>query len=277
MSDGADGNIENLMGMARTAELAGNSAEAMSYFNRVLEIDPRWPEAWLGKGKAAGWQSSLAVMRFSEMVVAFNHAIGAAADDRREAIAGEAAEQINRLVTTLYGMAHNHMLEFAAVDNVWATYLNQVSQMLDALEASLQWTPDNRTTLENIIHLCKDNVEGVTYRDRIHNNAPGWHGITPEYEQSLLSRRDSAIARLQAINPEYLPSSIEKKKAEACFVVTATMGDYDHPKVRLMRRFRDEWLDQKPIGRWIIVLYYRVGPLAASFISKNPLLKKHSI
>ena len=45
--------LSNLLGMARTALEADNVSEAESYFNRVLELDPRNSEAWIGKGKAA--------------------------------------------------------------------------------------------------------------------------------------------------------------------------------------------------------------------------------
>lgn len=273
VNEGSGGNIDNLLGMARTAELAGNSEEAMGYFNRVLEADPRNSDAWVGKGKAAGWQSSIANMRFSEMLVAFNHAIATAAPDRKETVTADAVHEVNRLVTTLYGMARKHMLEYVAVDNIWQGYLNQVALMLDTLDGVLAWTPDDRTTLENIVHLSKDNIEGVTYRDRIQNNAPGWRGITPEYERLLLARRDGAVAKLQAIDPDFQPVAIEKKKAEACFVVTATMGDYDHPKVRLMRRFRDERLHTSPFGRKIIAIYYRVGPAAAALIHRSRFLR----
>lgn len=41
----------NLMGMARTALIGGNNVEALSYFNRVLEVEPGRSEAWIGKGR----------------------------------------------------------------------------------------------------------------------------------------------------------------------------------------------------------------------------------
>ena len=56
--------LKNLLGLARTADISGNAAEAEIYYNRVLEIDPSISEAWFGKGKSAGWQSSIKNMRF---------------------------------------------------------------------------------------------------------------------------------------------------------------------------------------------------------------------
>ena len=62
----SDGNIANLLGMAKTAAMGGNNQEALSYFNRVLEIDPTVSEAWMGKGAAAAWQSNLVNIRLPE-------------------------------------------------------------------------------------------------------------------------------------------------------------------------------------------------------------------
>jgi len=262
--------------MARTALIGGNNAEALAYYNRVLEVDPEWSEAWLGKGKAAEWQSTLANFRFGEMLIAFNHAIAAASDGEKPMVIAEAVEEVNRLVSTLYGMARDHMAEYVALDSSWPTYLVQVSEMLEILESARQWSPDSRVTLDNIVHLCKDNIEGFSYRDPYNNNAPGLHGITPAYEQLLKTRMDQAIAGLRAIDPSYSAPLIQKKTADACFVVTATLGDFDHPDVTLLRRFRDVWLSERSWGRLAVRAYYRVGPLLADAIRDRPILRRWS-
>jgi hypothetical protein len=56
---GDPSNVATLIGMAKTAELGSNNAEALGYYNRALEIDPTIVDAWIGKGKAASWQSTL--------------------------------------------------------------------------------------------------------------------------------------------------------------------------------------------------------------------------
>ena len=93
--------VATLLGLATTALAAGNAAEALGYYNRVLEVDPRNSEAWSGKGKAAGWQSSITHIRFPEMLVAFNHAIANASDDRKAPTIALAVDEANRLAVTL--------------------------------------------------------------------------------------------------------------------------------------------------------------------------------
>ncbi|MFS2217651.1 CFI-box-CTERM domain-containing protein [Telluria sp. Tellsp104] len=269
-------NIDNLLGMARNASQAGNVEEAQSYYNRVLELDPTVSEAWLGKGKAAGWQSSLAHMRFTEMLLAFNHAVANAPADTKSAVIAQCVQEANVLIVTLYGMARKNLLEFVALANTWTTYIAQVAQMLDALEAVHEWNRQHRDTLENIVHLCKDNIEGITYRDPYQNNvSKGWK-LSPEYEAKMRSRLNAATTKLRLIDPGYMAPEVEVKKPDACFVVTATMGDADHPTVKFMRLFRDEWIMQKRWGNHFVDTYYKYGPIAARFISRSSLRRKIS-
>lgn len=270
---GTSPNVANLLGMARSASTAGNQAEAEIYFNRVLEIDPTISEAWVGKGKAAGWLSNLNHMRFSETLVAFGHAIASTPNARKNNQARECLHEVNLLVVTLYGMAHKHLLEYVALPNIWPDYVVQVAEMLGTLEQALVWDPMDRVTLENIVHLCKDNIEGITYRDQFDNNLPKVRYLTPEYENLIRQKLEAAASALKLLDPEYVPPIAQPKKADACFVVTATMGDETHPTVVFMRSFRDEWLIDRSIGKAFIARYYTYGPIAADIIRHRTYLR----
>lgn len=268
-----NGNTANLLGMAKTAMLGGNNEEALGYFNRVLEIDPTVSEAWMGKGKAAAWQSNLINIRLPEALIAFNHAIANADEPHKQSVTTEAVGEVNSVVSAIYGIARNHMVEFDNLDNLWSSYLNQVAQLLDALEEARKWKPDDRITLDNIVHLCRDNIEGYSYRDRFNNNAPAAHAISPQYETFLRERMDQAVEAIRVSDPTYAAPAIEKKKADACFVVTATMGDFNHPDVVLLRQFRDDWIAKQYGGKSFIAAYYLIGPLIAKLIHKSGHLR----
>lgn len=268
--------VATLMGMAKTAELAGNNAEAMTYYNRVLEADPRNSEAWIGKGKSAGWQTTLANFRVQEMLVAFNHALANAASDTSAVTVERVTGDANHLIVTIYSMCRKHLIEYVSLPNSWSDYLEQMRQMVDALQTVHGWNPNDRTTLENIVHICKDNIEGLSYRDEYNNNAPGLYYLQPEYEAVLKSQLDDAAKKLRALDSSYTPPVIEKQKAEACFVITATMGDPLHPDVVLLQDFRDHWLRKRRWGAVLIGWYYRHGPKAASFIAGNSPRRKIS-
>ena len=265
--------LANLLGLARTAALGGNHEEALNYYNRVLEADPNLSDAWIGKGKAAGWQSTMANIRLNETLIAFNHAIATASAGSKESIIAEAVSEVNAIVVALYSLARGHLIEYASLDNTWPTYLGQVSQLLEALDRARDWDPQDRITLDNIVHLCKDNIEGYSFRDQFNNNVPVAYGITESYEALLRQRLDQAVQMIRASDESYAPPNIEKKKADACFVVTATMGDFNHPDVVLLRSFRDRWIMKRLWGPFFVRIYYWIGPLLAAIIERSSVLR----
>jgi hypothetical protein len=58
-----------------------------------------------------------------------------------------------------------------------------------------------------------------------------------------------------------------------CFVATAAFGSYDHPVVKVLRRFRDNFLASMPGGRSLINAYYQTGPSMAAVVAERPMLK----
>lgn len=89
--------IENYLEMAKTAKDAGNNAEAESYCNKVIEIEPTNYKAWMLKGEAAAWQSSLQNSRVDEGVTAFVKGINNAPEEEKEGLIEDAKEQIKNL------------------------------------------------------------------------------------------------------------------------------------------------------------------------------------
>lgn len=66
---------------------------------------------------------------------------------------------------------------------------------------------------------------------------------------------------------------ITSKSGATCFVATATYGDQDHPKVRFLRAWRDDYLAHRETGRAFIDWYWRTGPVLARWVERFPLLK----
>ena len=86
--------IDNYLEMAQTAQDAGNNAEAESYCNKIIEIDPTNYAAWMLKGEAAAWQSTLQNSRVDEGVNAFIKGINNAPEEEKEELIEVAKEQI---------------------------------------------------------------------------------------------------------------------------------------------------------------------------------------
>lgn len=90
--------IENYLELAESACDANNLAEAESYANRILEVDPQNYAAWIIKGKSAGWQSDQQNNRVMESAVAFSKAITNAPQDVKEQITDELVNELRNLL-----------------------------------------------------------------------------------------------------------------------------------------------------------------------------------
>ncbi len=58
-----------------------------------------------------------------------------------------------------------------------------------------------------------------------------------------------------------------------CFIATAAYGTVDEPSVRLLRRFRDEYMMKTGLGESFVDFYYNNSPPIADIISQNNVLK----
>lgn len=59
-----------------------------------------------------------------------------------------------------------------------------------------------------------------------------------------------------------------------CFIATAAYGSYLHPKVMVLRGFRDRWLLTNPVGRMLVSGYYRVSPSMAHVIARHGWMRR---
>jgi len=80
----------------------------------------------------------------------------------------------------------------------------------------------------------------------------------------------------QFYNGFYDTSKYAEAAAKGCFVATATMGDCNHPTVRELKKFRENYLLHREWGRIFVRVYYKWSPYPASVIENNYWLKKLS-
>lgn len=106
------GLIANYLSMAENAYDASNNKESEDYCNKIIEIDPTNYKAWLIKGKAAGWQSSLANNRFLETINAFEKALDNCPEDEREDIVEETKDEIKKLSHALANLRCSNFEKF---------------------------------------------------------------------------------------------------------------------------------------------------------------------
>lgn len=109
--------IANYYTMAENAYDASNQKEAESYCNKIIEIEPNNYKAWLLKGRAAGWQSTLANIRVEESVNCFNKAIDNAPEDKVEEVKKVASDEISKLSLALITLCCDNYSENGSINN----------------------------------------------------------------------------------------------------------------------------------------------------------------
>ncbi len=78
-----------------------------------------------------------------------------------------------------------------------------------------------------------------------------------------------------AKNPSIVKSFIKEatQQRPKCFIATSTYGDPFSKEVIYLRLFRDYFLNNHQLGRWLVNLYYRLSPRLAAVIETNRFLK----
>lgn len=64
------------------------------------------------------------------------------------------------------------------------------------------------------------------------------------------------------------------KQSQGCYIATCVYGSYDCPPVRILRRFRDEFLAKHLLGRAFIRFYYFISPGLVKRFGKCVLFRK---
>lgn len=164
--------VENYLNIARTAYDASNLTEAETYCNKIIEISPSNAEAWLIKGKAAGWQSTLANLRFSESIAAFSKAISNTPENERELFELDTIDEIAKLSRAIVNLRGEHFEKYPDKD-VASGLLNDLRTILITLEQYYN-------QVSKTIHRSQIMGPIASQIDDIVNNA--WeYKIHPEY------------------------------------------------------------------------------------------------
>lgn len=110
--------MDNYYLMAENAYNAGNKQEAENYCNKIIETNPNDYKAWILKGRAAGWQSTIANPRIEEAAKCFEVAIKNAPEEKADEVKTEAASEIIDLTLSMFDMCCDNLKEYGSVNNV---------------------------------------------------------------------------------------------------------------------------------------------------------------
>lgn len=271
------GEIQGLLTLATSALDSSNVTEALGYANRVLEVDPESSRAWFIKGSAAGWLSSVIDMRLTEATNAFKLAIQFADETNRDQVQAECAGVLDAIAVACVNLAQKHAYDFPGVDGTWEQYVRTSYACLAAFHQSYIWLP-SPSPLQNMINVASSIITGIKYE--FFNGSSQQSAISqpsPQQRADMLQAIEQASGLMRNFDASFQTPQPQTVKHDACFVVTATMGDESAVPVVILREFRDGVLVRHRAGRRFARWYYRNGPAVADLIRPSRLLRLVSL
>lgn len=109
--------VDNYYNLAENALASSNNKAAEDYCNKILEIDPNHWKAWLLKGKAAGWQSTLANLRLAEAMNCFTNAVSNAPEECVDDIHADVLNEVEKLNIAIISLCCDNFSNYPSKDN----------------------------------------------------------------------------------------------------------------------------------------------------------------
>jgi hypothetical protein len=109
--------VSTWMIMGDRATEAGNHQEAYEYYTKICEVQPNNWWALFKKGKAAGWQSTLQNVRYTEAAICFADAYKLSPENEKREIEIEAAEEIKKMGLALISVRADSFIKLPEENN----------------------------------------------------------------------------------------------------------------------------------------------------------------
>jgi TM2 domain-containing membrane protein YozV/tetratricopeptide (TPR) repeat protein len=165
--------LSGILLIAETAMEGASYQEAVNYFNRVIELNPRYANAWLQKGIALVYLSKIGDLKINEAIAAWRAAIKFA--DNPDKMRIRVAREIARAVECFWPTLNKHFLDFSTVKNANIEHFQRFLTLEKALAYALELEPSNRDVCTVGITMC-DSIfipieEGKAIRKSKESNA----------------------------------------------------------------------------------------------------------
>jgi hypothetical protein len=284
---GADSSeLRNALVLSKKLMHAGLYEESYAHASRAVTLSPTNPYAWLLKGLGAISVSTPPEFRLNELKTSLTESLRieelkefrglivehllAASSRYRSAIRqhckdADAAAQKEPLAAGVDVGLQLSMRNKRVADSLTAThrkgYYDSINVVI--LAASIS---DSASTYKLILRSLDEVLATSTYPAFVSflDNDGG--------RDQVLRLRQIAVEKLHILEPEFAPPAPPAKPG--CFIATAACGEEYHPKLRLLRRFRDEVLLKSILGASFVTGYYRVSPKLAAILVHSEILKR---
>lgn len=260
----------NKFKLAEVAFDGGDYDEAINYYNKCLEVESDFFEAWYKKGLAILKTSTIGNFKSQQSISAFKQAINNSpnADNFKKRL----KKDVIPFICDYYIVSFNHFKEFKTLENSGIEFAEKLTRANDTVEFIIDQIGLDINEIKMFHGVLEDidkKMAGLSLETMFQKG--GLDKIEKDFghatKKITFIKDEKLLVLWQKLEPETAP------KKKGCFIATAAMGNYDHPVVLDLRMFRDNWLLKRNWGVQFTNWYYIHGPKAARFIEKSKFLK----
>lgn len=285
--------IEGYLYAATNAIADRDGVAALEFVDKILNILPSLPEAWICKMQATNCCARIDDLKVEEVISYSWNAVKYASEDKKpEVIDIVYCIFLNRSIEIL----QNGTTLLSDVTEIKKKYssegtkacLTSDSLLLQRIQAmktaainfkkevpvvELTDNPVYQALLVEIVDTLLKMEEALTARGEIY--VAKFEGFLMEMRFSDYDKLaegllpnvgldKSRIKNTSHANNTSNSITSESSTSGGCYIATAVYGDYNDPSVMVLRRFRDEILAKNMFGRIFISTYYLLSPPIAN-------------
>ena len=133
--------------------------------------------------------------------------------------------------------------------------LGMIIEVVNKEQSQLQYDRTKIITLTTTISSAVSVIDKMEYFDMV-SEVRNRFDTNKRTIKGIKSQLDAVTNATRS----YSSSSSNSSSSGGCYIATMAYGDYDHPQVQILRKFRDETLATSKFGRSFIRFYYATSP-----------------
>jgi tetratricopeptide (TPR) repeat protein len=175
----------------------------------------------------------------------------------------EVDAQVNRMRMT---MSYNQTINYSKVDKMKADCLNW--------DKVVEVVSDGISTNDVIaIQGCSNQSKVSEYKNLVDFLFGKLGPFQINQVKHICYWKDVRAAQAMS-SAKKVGSTISSATSGGCYIATMAYGDYDHPQVIELRKFRDGFLSKTILGLYFIRFYYKYSPLLVRKLKNKPKINE---
>lgn len=285
-------NINNIIELAKISHEAESYQDSYKYCSIILENDINNSMAWVNKGVAAAFLTDSFGSKIMESVTLIKKGIELDKNKLidRDNLIERIKKSYNNYNNNLNDILAGKVKDFAkiTIPSGGSTLIHSLGQSINAIQVAESQAPARLLGLELVCLMCHINPKESIYKEANiaftnalnHSKQNGNYFEKSEEVKIKFKKMFSYLneeAKSNFPQIQLTTTELSQKKNEGCFIATAAVGNYDHPKVVFLRNYRDSYLLKSYAGKLLVRFYYKISPPIANKISKSDFLKKLTV